>query len=114
MRFPSFFRLPKSQQFSIKPRYYDPIKEQIKERTERIKREMETGEKTDYIPGKISFQRKTRSTPNASFLQLVIAAALGGLLIGWLYYGNAIFYLLWLGVPVYIYFRFVRKIFRRT
>ncbi len=114
MRFPSLFRLPQSQRFHIQPRYYDPVKEEIKERTERIKREMQTGEKSDYTPGNISFERKTRSTPSASFLQLVIAAILGTLLVGWFYYGNDVFYLLWLAVPVYIYFRFIRKHFRRN
>lgn len=113
MRFPSLFRLPQSQRFYIKPRYYDPIKEEIKERTEKIKREMESGEKTDYVPGRITFERKTRSVPNASFLQLVIAAILGSLLVGWFYYGNDVFYALWLAVPVYLYFRFIRKFFKR-
>ncbi|XOV92850.1 MAG: hypothetical protein ACFHWX_21950 [Bacteroidota bacterium] len=113
MRFPSLFRLPSSQRFHIQPRYYDPVKEEIKERTERIKREIESGERSDYFPGRISFDRKNRTTPNASFLQLVIAAILGSLLIGWFYYGNDVFYVLWLTVPIYIYFRFVRKYFQR-
>lgn len=36
----SFFKRPKARQFEYAPRLYDPIKEEIKERTERIKREM--------------------------------------------------------------------------
>lgn len=35
-----FLHLPKSKQFSIGYRYYDPQKEAMKEREERIKREM--------------------------------------------------------------------------
>ncbi len=75
---------------------------------------MEGGKKADYSPGRISFERKTRTTPNTSFLQLVIAATLGSLLVGWFYYGNDVFYVLWLAVPVYLYFRFVRKLFKRS
>ncbi len=113
MRFPSLFRLPQSQRFQIKPRYYDPIKEEIKERTERIKREEESGIKSDYMPGRISFERKTTAVPSASFLQLIIAAVLGGLLVGWFYYGNDVFYVLWVSVPIYGYYRF-RKILKRN
>ena len=36
-----FINLPKSKQFSIGTRFYDPQKEAMKEREERIKRELE-------------------------------------------------------------------------
>lgn len=87
------------------PRYYDPVKEEIKERTERIKQEMEGREKGEYVPSRISFERKTSSVPNSSFLQILIAAILGSLIIGWLYYGNQVFYAVWLVVPAYLFFR---------
>ena len=86
------------------PRYYDPIKEEIKERTERIKKQMEGHESGEYVSN-ISFQRKTSSAPSTSFLQILIAAILGTLTIGWLYYGNEVFYVLWLAVPAYLFFR---------
>jgi Flp pilus assembly protein TadB len=41
MKLPSIFRTASNQRFSIKPRYYDPIKEEIEERTARIKMELE-------------------------------------------------------------------------
>jgi len=41
MKFPSIFKTASHQRFAIKPRYYDPIKEEIEERTSRIKRELE-------------------------------------------------------------------------
>ena len=107
MKFPSFIRLPRSKRFSFEPRYYDPIKEEIEERTRQIKQEME-GASGDYVPGRISFDRKAQAVPNTSFLQLLIAAVLGTSVIGWLYYGNDVFYGLWLIVPVYVYFRFKR------
>jgi hypothetical protein len=40
MKFPSIFKTSSPQRFDIKPRYYDPIKEEIEERTARIKNEL--------------------------------------------------------------------------
>ncbi len=106
MRFPSLFRLPKYQQFQIKPRYYDPIKEEIEERTERIKQELDGKETGNYHPAHISFRRKTKSAPMTSMLQLLIAAVLGMLILGWLEFGNEIFYyMLWIIVPGYFLYR---------
>jgi hypothetical protein len=41
MKFPSIFRTAAPMRFDIKPRYYDPIKEELEERTSRIKKELE-------------------------------------------------------------------------
>ncbi|MBM3425388.1 MAG: hypothetical protein FJX97_00210 [Bacteroidetes bacterium] len=41
MKLPTIFRTASHQRFEIKPRYYDPIKEEIEERTARIKMELE-------------------------------------------------------------------------
>jgi len=41
MKFPTLFRSASPARYDVKPRYYDPIKEEIEERTSRIKREME-------------------------------------------------------------------------
>lgn len=111
MKFPSLIRLPRNKRFEIEPRYYDPIKEEIEERTRRIKQEMEGGQSDGgYTPGKISFQRKTSAVPSTSLMQFGIAAILGGLVIGWLYLGNAVFYYFaYAAIPVYVYFRFIRK-----
>lgn len=109
MRFPSFIRLPKARRFDFEPRFYDPIREEIAERTMRIRREMgEEQSAASYAPSKITFQRKTSSVPSSSLLQMTIAALLGLFTVGWLFYGNQVFYLLWLGAPVYLYFRFVK------
>lgn len=40
MKFPSLFRTATPMRFEIKPRYYDPIKEEIEQRTARIKEEL--------------------------------------------------------------------------
>ncbi len=106
MRFPSLFRLPKHQQFRIQPRYYDPVKEEIRERTERIKEEMEGGQTGEHRSSKIAFKRKTKSAPATSMIQLGIAATLGAMVMGWLQFGNDIFYyLLWALIPVYLLYR---------
>ena len=41
MKLPNIFKTASHQRFAIKPRYYDPIKEEIEERTSRIKMELE-------------------------------------------------------------------------
>ncbi|WP_114751274.1 hypothetical protein [Pleomorphovibrio marinus] len=41
MKFPSIFRVNRPAKFNITPRHYDPVKEEIQERTSRIKRELE-------------------------------------------------------------------------
>lgn len=109
MRF--LFRIPKHQQFQIKPRYYDPIKEEIKERTERIKQRMEEGGATDYPPTRIEFKRKTRSASSTSLLQLGIAAVLGVLLLGWIYMGDEfLYYFGIIAIPIYLVFRITKKV----
>jgi len=107
MRFPSLFRLPKHQQFEIKPRYYDPVKEFIKEREEMAKKgELKEGES----PSRIRFERRKSSKGmNASLLQLFIALGLSGLIVGWLYLGDDIVYVLLLVVPAYLYVRLRRR-----
>ncbi|WP_370090287.1 hypothetical protein [Ekhidna sp.] len=106
MRFPSLFRLPKHQQFRIQPRYYDPVKEEIKERTERIKEQMEGKETGEYRATKINFKRKAKSAPATSMIQLGIAALLGLMVLGWLQFGNEVFYyLLWIMLPIYLIYR---------
>ncbi len=106
MRFPSLFRLAKHQQYVVKPRYYDPVKEEIREREEIARKRAESGIDPDDIATKISFKRKTSKAPATSMIQLVIAVLLGGLVFGWFEFGNDIFYYaLWIIVPGYLLYR---------
>lgn len=41
MKFPSLFRTANPSRFDVKPRYYDPVKEELNERTARIQKELE-------------------------------------------------------------------------
>ena len=42
MKLPSLVRVPKYKRFNFEPRHYDPLKEEIKNRTERIKNELKS------------------------------------------------------------------------
>ena len=118
MKFPSIVRLPRNKSFEYTPRHYDPIKEEIEERTDRIRREMkaeglldaEEDQKGEHASRRssatIQFQRKQRSNNHTSLLQLLMAAILGCVVVGWLFFGNVIFYSLLLILPFYVYFRF--------
>jgi hypothetical protein len=115
MKFPTLTRLPNYRRFNIEPRYYDPVKEDVEERTSRIKQEISQGRgdhglPSSGIPG--SFSRKANYTKNANILQMVILISLILLIGGYLLYGNDIFYLFLLAVPFYFYFR-IRKYSKR-
>lgn len=45
-----FFKLPKHRTFSYKPRYYDPVKEELQERKRLIEQEVKA-EQENYVPG---------------------------------------------------------------
>lgn len=114
MKVPSIVRLPKSKKFKFEPRYYDPVKEDVTNRTARIEQEMSQTHHAigqSGIPG--AFARRERENRNISMLQLVIIVCLFGLTFGFIYYGNAVFYLLWAVVPVYLFFR-LKKYIRRS
>lgn len=109
MRFPSLFRMPRHQQFEIKPRYYDPVKEFVEER-KALARRSEEGPEVEYSASRIRFERKKSNQGlNTSLLQLIIALVLSGLVVGWLYIGNDILYYALALVPVYFYFRFKKR-----
>jgi hypothetical protein len=111
---PSLTRLPKYQKFHIKPRYYDPVKEDIQERTSRIKRDMayEGGEEDVDIAGNIvgSFRHRMATgrvhrSDHTTVLRLSIIIILVGFMVGYVYFGNDVVYGLFLFAPLYIWFR---------
>ena len=119
MKVPSIVRLPKYKRFDYEPRHYDPIKEEIEERTYRIKKELEAQnliEKNEedkefqrsYSPS-ITFRSNSQQTirdQRAVLIRLIIVAVLSILTFGFIYYGERVLYSLFLVIPVYIYFRF--------
>ena len=115
MKVPSLFRTPKYQRFNIEPRYYDPVKEEIDERTERIKRELEsTGQSdVDYRSSRIAGAfRKSRGTSGASanFTQFVIMLLLAFGVFGYIYLGTIALYIFGTLATVLLYLKMKRII----
>jgi hypothetical protein len=109
MKFPSLLRTPKHQRFHIEPRYYDPVKEDIKNRKERIRMELKSEKNGATMASGIrgSFQRQQRSAANAtaSVRQLIIVVTFLVLAFGYLEYGTLIFNIFWLAIPIYLFYR---------
>lgn len=110
MKFPSIMRISKYNRFHYEPRYYDPVKEEIREKLRAAKMELNEGYKSTHGSSiSAAFQRRQRKSGQSSILQLVIAIVLLGTFIGWLFYGNDVFYFAILLTPVYFYFRLKKK-----
>ncbi|UII34965.1 hypothetical protein LVD17_14225 [Fulvivirga ulvae] len=113
MKIPSFFKTPRNQKFNIAPRYYDPVKEEIEQRTSRIKKELmlENGEDVSdenfynsRIVGSFRHGRsKTKST--AGLTQAIIIMLLVGGGAGYLYFGNLALYIFLLVSSVLLYLK---------
>ncbi|MCG8319359.1 MAG: hypothetical protein MI921_07660 [Cytophagales bacterium] len=106
MKFPQFIRVPKYKRFHITPRYYDPVKEDIEMRTQKIKNELynsKLGNYRSHISG--SFERKVTRDSNTGFLRLIIFLVIIGSLGGYIYFGKDFLYIFFLLIPVYVYFR---------
>ena len=110
MKFPSIMRIAKNNRFQYQPRYYDPVKEEIDEKLRMARREVAGKSNGDYTSNiSAAFQRRQRKSGQSSILQLIIAVVLMGTFIGWLFYGNDIFYAFLLISPLYFYFRLKKK-----
>ena len=113
-----FFKTATYQRFKIEPRYYDPVKEDIQNRTERIKAEMGISDKQidigyrSQISG--SFRKNMKHTPKGggagsiATMRLVIFFILVMFMGGFVYVGTEIFYVLLLYVPFYLWKRIRR------
>lgn len=114
MKMFSFLRTPKPQRFSFSARYYDPVKEEMKERTERIKAELkrdngEINEEYDAssrIRGSFKERRPVNMNRQSNILQSIILLLLVGIVLGYLEFGNNALYIALFIFPVYFYFRF--------
>ena len=108
MKIPSLFQSKSPNRFEIKPRYWDPVKEEIEQRTSYIKRELEaqgklTPEEIDLkakyetgIRGAFSQNRKTKSFNSGSgastaIIRSIIFFFLLGGGAGYIYLGPVIF-----------------------
>jgi hypothetical protein len=123
MKFPSLFgRTPTHRRFEYRPRFYDAQKEEREERDRRIREELALEQEkvpessnSDYrerIKG--SFQRSRRrakpsSETSAILLRLAALLFVSLFLVAYLQWGNPVFYILFLAIPVWAYFRFLRR-----
>ncbi|MBL7874526.1 MAG: hypothetical protein JNL53_02615 [Cyclobacteriaceae bacterium] len=116
-----FTKAPQHQRFRYNPRFYDPVKEELKEREDRIKSELERergevrqepGDYRSRIAGSFQAARK-RSKPttdtSATLIRLGILLFLTVLIVAYLEWGRPALYLLFLFVPFYFYLKFKRK-----
>lgn len=103
MKFPSIFRQPRYQRFHIEPRYYDPIKEDLKQREERIKKELEQGNNGTYAENiSEAFSKRRGSNYGTALTQVLFIILFLAVFFGYIYYGNGAFYGLILLLPIYI------------
>ncbi|WP_339875183.1 hypothetical protein [uncultured Algoriphagus sp.] len=133
MKFPSVFRTAAPTRFDVKPRYYDPVREEIEQRTSLIKRELEAQgllEKSDGTPRDFgsygagirgSFAQhkgiKERDGLNVfastAMIRTFIFLLLFGSIFGYVYLGPVIFeyiaYAVAIGAGIYFFFRLKPK-----
>ena len=115
MNLPGLFKKARYQRFHIEPRYYDPIKEDIENRTSRIKAEMGMSDADVIDPGyrsriEGSFRKNMKhATGNGVdqtiLLRLLIMVILVFMIGGYVYFGKEIFYLVLLIIPFYLWKR---------
>jgi len=105
MKLPSLTRLPKNKRFNFQPRYYDPIKEEIEERTSRIQQEL--GDSSEYYREHIAsaFRRRAKGEKTSGFLQFIFVISFAVIFFGYIYYGSQIFYAFIILIPVYIWMK---------
>lgn len=126
MNFPSIFRVNRPSRFNISPRHYDPVKEEIKRRTENIKRDLErTGElspeeeallesrvsgRTSSIRGAFTSgspikKQPTKITESTGMIRMIIFVLLTAGFASYIYIGpDVIYYLLYLAVAAGLLF----------
>ena len=111
MKIPSLVKLPKNKQFSFRPRYYDPVMEDLNERVSKIKKEM--GEEQN--PQKqsrsyINF-RSTVNKKGSNQTRYIRLAIFGILLLNgyiWILYGFSLIFKIILLIEIsisYIWYR---------
>jgi hypothetical protein len=118
-----FTKAPKHQRFNYTPRFYDPQKEEMKEREERIKLEVsrskgeEPEEPLSYrsrIAGSFQAARKRSKGESGggispTLIRLGILLFITILLIAFMEWGRPVLYSLFLFIPFYFYLKFKSK-----
>ena len=111
MRYLSILRIAKHQKFHIEPRYYDEVKEDMVQRTSRIKRELKLDRKgrREGVAGSVEHSRingafsrnKRHEATMTSVLRMFLIFIISTQFVGFYYFGPTIFYTLLLAIPAY-------------
>ena len=74
MKIPSIVRIPKYKRFDFQPRYYDPVKEELQERVDKIKREHEAKNNPNisFRQNNIKFERRKVKNKFGMTIQLYL------------------------------------------
>ncbi|GCC53587.1 hypothetical protein SanaruYs_38320 [Chryseotalea sanaruensis] len=120
MKFSGLFtKTPEHKRFNFMPRHYDPREDEMKEREERIQKEVEAGLRKETeedllrhqsrIKGSFQAARKRsvqKSAPSAAVLRTLITLFIVLELWAYLQFGNVALYGLLLIVPFYLFLKF--------
>ncbi|MFW5760546.1 MAG: hypothetical protein ACOCXH_06170 [Cyclobacteriaceae bacterium] len=110
MKLPSIVKLPRNRQFAITPRYYDPVKEEVKERTARIQRELDKDQMVDYKSTISSaFSRRSRHQNKGNNMQFLFILLLAGSFAGYIFYGALALYAALALIPLYVLLKLKRS-----
>jgi hypothetical protein len=106
MKVPSLFRLPKYQRFEVQPRHYDPVKEDIENRTARIKQELRLAREGKEVESiRDAFKTRRNSNKSADLFQLLMIVIIAVSVGGYIFWGANVYFALLLLVPLYIILR---------
>jgi hypothetical protein len=82
------------------------VKEDIKNRTERIRSEISEKKNREFRENiREAFSRREKEGRKANLMQLLLITIMLGTLLGWWYYGNVAFYAFLVLFPLYILLR---------
>ena len=120
--FTLFGKTPQYQRFNYTPRFYDPIKEEIKEREKRIREELKIEQEKKSEEDMMGYRSRMagsfhaarrRSAPSrgvgTGILRLGILLYLVLLVVSYLQWGNVALYSVFLFIPLYFYLRLKRS-----
>ena len=110
MRLPTLTRLPKNKRFNFQPRYYDPVKEELEERTSRIKSELDQSKADTYRENiSMSFRRRRKAERKSGVMQFGFVIAFVLIFIGYLSFGEKFFFSFLILIPIYIWLKMKRR-----
>ncbi len=105
MKFQFLSRIPKNKRFNFQPRYYDPIKEEMEERTNRIKTKKDPGERSYRENISAAFRRRSRVQRRSGILQFSFVILFALIFFGYIFYGGKIFFAFLFLIPFYIWIK---------